>query len=135
MRCAICYHLYNFKKVKKPWRNVTFNKVSLQLYRRCFSRFLNSTNGTKSRKTSHFNYWQFLHSAYDQIFFSVSAFLTNHLTPHVVSLPLSQRLLRNIGTWPKVWGRIRNRLQTVDSYFLCTHWALCLVTFQQTRKG
>ena len=29
MFCAIWYHLYNFKKVKKhPWRSVTFSKIT-----------------------------------------------------------------------------------------------------------
>ena len=29
MRCAICYHLYNFKKPEKhPWRSVTCSKVA-----------------------------------------------------------------------------------------------------------
>ena len=42
-----------FKKCKKhPWRSVIFSKVA------GFSLFLNCTNGTKSRKTSH-TYIQF----------------------------------------------------------------------------
>ena len=37
-----------FKKCEKhPWRSVNFSKVG------CFSRFLNYTNGTKSRNASH----------------------------------------------------------------------------------
>ena len=43
------------KREKHPWRNVTFSKVLLKetLFHGCFSRFLNCTNGTKSRKASH----------------------------------------------------------------------------------
>ena len=48
----ICYHLHNFKKVKKP-----IEAWNLQLYESrnppCFSRFLNCTNGIKSRKASY----------------------------------------------------------------------------------
>ena len=43
-----------FKKRKKhPWRSATFSKVTLlkvTLFHGCFLRFLNCTNGTKSRK-------------------------------------------------------------------------------------
>ena len=39
MRCAIWYHLYNLKNVENTHRGVL--------------RFLNCTNGTKSRKASH----------------------------------------------------------------------------------
>ena len=63
MFCAIQYHLYNFKKLKKkPWRSVTFSKVAgfqlatllkVTLLHGCFSRFLNSANSTKSRNVSH----------------------------------------------------------------------------------
>ena len=54
-----------FKKCEKhPWRSVTFNTVAewkplslpkVTLLYECFSRFLNSTNGTKLCKTSHQN--------------------------------------------------------------------------------
>ena len=44
---AIWYHLYNLKDVKKTRGGV------LILLHSCFSRFLNSANGTKSRKASH----------------------------------------------------------------------------------
>ena len=45
--------LVQFKKREKhPWRSVTFSKVTL--LHGCFSRFLNCTNCTKSRKTSMF---------------------------------------------------------------------------------
>ena len=49
------------KREKHPCRSVSFNKVSsfnletlikVTLLHRCFSRFLNCTNGIKSRKTS-----------------------------------------------------------------------------------
>ena len=49
MCCAVWYHLYNYKNVKNPHGGAL--KVTL-LYG-CFSRFLNCTNGTKSRRTSH----------------------------------------------------------------------------------
>ena len=46
------HDLVSFKQFKKhqkpPWRSVT-----LTLLHRCFSRFLNCTNGTKPRKASH----------------------------------------------------------------------------------
>ena len=42
MLCEIWYRLYNFKNVKNPhW---------------CFSRFLNCTNGTKSRNAPYTSY-------------------------------------------------------------------------------
>ena len=48
MRCAIWYHLYNFKNVKNTqWRSVNFSKVP------GFSFFLNCANGTKSRNAPH----------------------------------------------------------------------------------
>ena len=51
MLCAIWYHLYNLKNVKNNYgRLLVLLKVSL--LHGCFSRFLNCTNGTKSRKTS-----------------------------------------------------------------------------------
>ena len=54
-----------FRKGEKyPWRSVTFmlkpatfRKVTL--LHGCFSRFLNCTNGTKSRKASHITLLQF----------------------------------------------------------------------------
>ena len=52
--CVIWYPLYNLKNVKKTRPSVTFNKVG------CFSRFLNCTNGTKSRKTSQIFYYSTL---------------------------------------------------------------------------
>ena len=62
MLCAIWNHFYNFKKVKTPWKSdiflesysiqpATFSKTTL--LHGCFSRFLNSTNGSKSGKASH----------------------------------------------------------------------------------
>ena len=66
---AICGALHDlipfvqFKKRKKhPWRNINFSKVAgfkpatlleLTLLHGYFSRFLNFTNGTKSRNSSH----------------------------------------------------------------------------------
>ena len=55
VRCAIWYHLHNFKNVKNTW-SVTFSKVAgykVTLLHGCFSHFSNCTNGTKSRKTPH----------------------------------------------------------------------------------
>ena len=43
--------MYNLKTVKKVLLKAT-------LLHECFSRFLNYTNGTKSRKSSHFNSFQ-----------------------------------------------------------------------------
>ena len=69
MFCAIWYHLYNLKNVKNTHGGVLLlvklqafkvnNKgprttpMAAKLFHGCFSRFLNCTNGTKSRKTSH----------------------------------------------------------------------------------
>ena len=64
MYCGIWYYLYNFKKREKyPWRSVTFNKFSkvanlatllkVTLLHGSFRRFLNCTNGSKSRKASN----------------------------------------------------------------------------------
>ena len=52
------------KREKHPWRNFTFSKVAdfslkVTLLHGCFSRFLNCTNATKSRKASHKNYEKF----------------------------------------------------------------------------
>ena len=43
------------KREKHPWRSVTFPEtlLKLTLLHECFSRFLNCTNGTKTRKASH----------------------------------------------------------------------------------
>ena len=50
------------KREKHPWRSVNFSKVAgfehatllkLTLLRGCFPRFLNCTNGTKSRNAPH----------------------------------------------------------------------------------
>ena len=40
---------------KHPWRSVTFSKLQAEetLLHGCFSRFLDFTNGTKSRKALH----------------------------------------------------------------------------------
>ena len=48
MLCATCYHLDNFKNVK----NTDGGVLKVTLFYGCFSRFLNCTNGTKSRKAS-----------------------------------------------------------------------------------
>ena len=55
---AIWYHLYNLKKrEKQPWRSVTFSLgfQSTTLLKVTLPRFLNCTEGTKSRKTAHIN--------------------------------------------------------------------------------
>ena len=49
--------LVQFKKREKhPWTSATFSKVAtllkVTLFHGCLSRFLNCTNGTKSRKAS-----------------------------------------------------------------------------------
>ena len=46
------------KREKHPWRMVNFSKITktllkLTLLHGCFSRFLNCTNGTKSRNAPH----------------------------------------------------------------------------------
>ena len=56
MLCAIWYHLYNFKNVKNTHVRVLLQPAILlkvKLLHGCFSCFLNSTNGAKSRKASH----------------------------------------------------------------------------------
>ena len=49
--CTICYHLCNLKSVKNTNGGVLLLKVIL--LHRCFSSFINCTNGTKSRKAFH----------------------------------------------------------------------------------
>ena len=55
--CDVLFHLVpflQFKIVKKhTWGSDTFSKRKPSLLHGCFSRFLNYTNGTKSRKASH----------------------------------------------------------------------------------
>ena len=51
MFCVIWYHLCNLKNVKNTHGGVLLLKVTL--LRVCFSRFLNCTNGTKSRNAGH----------------------------------------------------------------------------------
>ena len=62
MRCAIWYHLHNFKNVKNTHGGVLHlvklqalacNSTKSKLLHECFSRFWNCTNGTKARKASH----------------------------------------------------------------------------------
>ena len=59
MFCSIWYHLCNFKNVKKTCGGVlllvTLLVSKVTLLHKCFSRFLDCTNGTKSCKTSHQN--------------------------------------------------------------------------------
>ena len=60
MFCVIRYHLYNLKNVKNTYGGVLLLVHSSKCYftksntliHRCFSRFLNCSNGAKSRKTS-----------------------------------------------------------------------------------
>ena len=54
MRWAILYHLYNLKNIKNPHGGVPATLLKVTLIHGCFSRFLNCTNGTKLRKTSHY---------------------------------------------------------------------------------
>ena len=64
--CSALHDLVPFvqfkKREKHPWRSVTFSKVAglkpatllkLTLLNRCFPRFLNCTNGTKSHNAPH----------------------------------------------------------------------------------
>ena len=53
--CAIWYHLYNFENVKNTHGGVLFlvNFTKSNTPSLVFSRFLNCTNGTKSRETPH----------------------------------------------------------------------------------
>ena len=66
VRCAIWYHLYNLKNVEitrggvlilvklQAWAYATLLKLTL--LHGCFSRFLNCTDGTKSRNAPHMLY-------------------------------------------------------------------------------
>ena len=56
MRCAIWYHLHNFKNVKNTHGGVLLLErcIKVTLLHGCLPRFLNSTNGTKPCKTSHY---------------------------------------------------------------------------------
>ena len=51
MFCTIWYHLYNLKNVE----NTRETLLKVALLRGYFSRFLNCTNGTKSRNASQLN--------------------------------------------------------------------------------
>ena len=59
MCCAIWYYLYNLKNVKNIHGGVVLilekpaTLLKVTLLHSCFSRFLNCTNDTKLRKTSH----------------------------------------------------------------------------------
>ena len=59
MRRAIWYHLYNLRHVTNTHGGVLLlvklQALKVALLRGCFSRLLNCTNGTKSRKASRFN--------------------------------------------------------------------------------
>ena len=52
--CAIWYHLTNLKNVKNTHGGVLLlvTLLKVTLLHECFSRFLNSTSGTKSRNAS-----------------------------------------------------------------------------------
>ena len=55
MCCTIWYHLHNLKNVKNTHGGVLIlpaTLLNLTLLHECFSRFLNCTNGTKSRNAS-----------------------------------------------------------------------------------
>ena len=57
MRCAIWYNLYYLKSAKNTHGGVLVLVVKVQakaLLLGCFLRFLNCTDGTKSRKASQF---------------------------------------------------------------------------------
>ena len=74
IHCAIWYHLYSLKNVKRPRRSVTFSIVvtllKVTLFLECFSRFLSCRNGTKLCKGCHIeNRTSFL-----KIFHSISMF-------------------------------------------------------------
>ena len=66
IHCDALHYLIPFvlfkTREKHIWRSATFSKVAgkksatllkVALLHECFSRFLNYSNGTKSRKTSH----------------------------------------------------------------------------------
>ena len=53
MRCVIWYQLYNLKNVKNTMEECL---LKITLLHRYFSCFLNCTNGTKSRKTSVYQF-------------------------------------------------------------------------------
>ena len=52
------------KREKHPWRSVALLKLQVLSSFECFSRFLNFTNGTKSRKTSPINLQKMIFLAY-----------------------------------------------------------------------
>ena len=63
VRCAIWYYLYDLKNLKNTHGEVLIlvklqakpaTLLKLALLHGCFSRFLNYTNGTKSRNAPHF---------------------------------------------------------------------------------
>ena len=58
--CGALRDLVAFEQFKKPekhpWRSVPATLLKLALLHGCFSRFLNSTNGSKLRNASHLLY-------------------------------------------------------------------------------
>ena len=54
--CMVWYHLYNLKNTLEGV--LAYNLQNVALLHRCFSRFWNCTNGTKSRNASHTINWK-----------------------------------------------------------------------------
>ena len=56
--CGALRDMAPFVQFKKhPWRSVNFSEtLKLTLLHRCFSRFLNCTNGTTSRNAPHLSH-------------------------------------------------------------------------------
>ena len=53
VRCAIWYYSYNLKNVKNTHGRVLLLVLKVTFLYGCFSRFLNCTNGIKSRNAPH----------------------------------------------------------------------------------
>ena len=92
VRWAIWYHLYNLKNVKNTHGGLLIlvklqaTLLKLRLLYGCFSRFLNYTNGTKSRNASH--KWTELTMILTGISFKALAlFLGSFLMIFIICLP------------------------------------------------
>ena len=68
MLCTIWHHLYS-SKIMKNTHGVLLLLVYVTLLRGCFSRFLNCTNGTKSRNASQMNIRMFRKCSLSHHFF------------------------------------------------------------------
>ena len=84
MRYVILYVTQFKKHENHPWKITTFCKVAVKatLLRRCFSRFLNCANGTKSRKASQIFWYRISPNSHDTEFVSPNSHDTEFVSPN-----------------------------------------------------